>query len=242
MFSCFIMRKTLCSLVLALSFIGNSYAQDLSKIIPFYEEYTLPEIAEPKIPKIGRLLEKSYNCKELDIMFLFDTTSSMSNQLFNATIEARRIVLGLKNKDANVRFAVAKVEDFPFAPYGESANIPYELVQGFTDNANIILNGIDSLYTIGGRDESEAYAYALRNASNEKGWRGNVRRYIILFADSTNRHKEELEDAIIKNNADIIGVVDNYNYWEGKIRAIKFKPSVSAEVIKYIKETCELFS
>ena len=93
------------------------------------------------------------------------------------------------------------------------ANVPYELLIDFNFQLEATLDTIAGLKVNGGVDPQEAYDYALRMAANE-GWREDTSRIIILFADDTNRSEQRLEEAIRDNNTEILGIVNDADYWK----------------------------
>lgn len=227
------MRKTLCSLVLGLAALAHA---DHPAIFPWDNSFV---VTEPDLPERENVLDESKECEKIDLMFLVDTTGSMIDSIRDVRFYISYILDELTQKHKDVRFAVSGVEDHPIYPYGEMVNRPYDLIHGFSYDTGSIEKVSDYLSPIYGGDLSESYAYALRSASNEAGWRDDAKRFIVLFADSYDRDDYSLREAITENNALILGIVKNPGYWRNKLKAVS-KIGFSADpIIKTIEDSCK---
>src|SRR5213595_2250090 len=59
-----------------------------------------------------------------DVLLMFDTTSSMSEAIKDARIDAGSILSRIKSSIPNVRFGVADFRDYPISPFGGSSPAP----------------------------------------------------------------------------------------------------------------------
>lgn len=113
----------------------------------------------------------------IDILFLFDTTASMTNVIGACRTGAGEIMMALRSISSNTAFAVASFGDYP--PYG----YPWRLDQDFTSDTGLIQRALNSLQLVNGGDIPEAYSRALYE-SQFLLWRRDARRFIILFGDA----------------------------------------------------------
>lgn len=137
--------------------------------------------------------------KILDVVFLFDTTSSMSDDIANAKASATTLLNNISTKFKNYRVAVANYRDFPQSPYGETSDYLYIVNQPFTKDKAAAQTAINSLVTGGGRDWPESVYTALSNSMDGVGladaegktWRDNpARRIIVMIGDAPGHDPE----------------------------------------------------
>jgi hypothetical protein len=127
----------------------------------------------------------------VDVLFMFDTTRSMTSVLSTAVSNAG-IILSNASGLGDVEFGVAHYEDFPEYPYGSSYNTPYALVQDLTDDAGDVQTALSSLSARGGMDYPESQLYALHEAADDVSWRTASNRIIVWFGDAPG-HDGDLE-------------------------------------------------
>jgi hypothetical protein len=110
------------------------------------------------------------DCTIADVLFLMDTTGSMGGEI--AQIQARlrdTIIPGLAAEIADVRFAVARFDDFPVGSYGSSGDLPFQLVQPITSDVLATQSAVNSLSARGGGDGPESQVEALYQSATGAG-------------------------------------------------------------------------
>jgi hypothetical protein len=140
--------------------------------------------------------------EKTDIMFIFDTSGSMSGVLEEAKEEIETLVSNTDSSLPNVEFGVANVEDIPDynngsfearlteREYEESTEKPWHLWQALTSEEPKVEKAINELsgseVAHYGGDGPEAYGRALyESATNaDIGWRTGARHEIVLIADN----------------------------------------------------------
>ncbi|HEV2975513.1 MAG TPA: vWA domain-containing protein [Solirubrobacteraceae bacterium] len=133
-----------------------------------------------------------------DVLFLFDTSGSMSGELNEAKEKVASVMESVAAHLPDVQFGVANVEDIPGyeegvfneteteQQYAENKEKAWRLDQAITPETAKVLSTINAL-TIGfGGDGPEAYSRALWESDTNPtvGWRSGVRHEIVLIADN----------------------------------------------------------
>ena len=138
-----------------------------------------------------------------DVLFVFDTTSSMGPVLSSAKANALAIMNSLATLIPDIQFGVVDLRDYPVAPYGETTDWPYRLRQGITSNRTGVVSAINATAADGGKDFPEAYSRALYETGTDGaiGWRADTRHFVVMFGDDV-PHDDNL-------NADIVGPLVN---------------------------------
>jgi hypothetical protein len=112
-----------------------------------------------------------------DLLFLMDTTGSMSNHIKAAKDQVRSIMKDIKLaflNEAEIRFAVVGYKD-----HGDTPNIQF---LDFTSNVDRVHAFLNSLVATGGNDEPEDVLGGLRQALNAS-WKQQT-RCIVHIADA----------------------------------------------------------
>ncbi|HJK91869.1 MAG TPA: VWA domain-containing protein [Polyangiaceae bacterium LLY-WYZ-15_(1-7)] len=110
------------------------------------------------------------DCTVADVVFLMDTTGSMSGEI--AQIQARlrdTIIPGLDREIADVRFAVARFDDFPVGSYGGGGDIPFQHLQNITADVAATQRAVDGFRASGGADGPESQVEALYQVATGEG-------------------------------------------------------------------------
>jgi hypothetical protein len=127
-----------------------------------------------------------------DIMFVFDTSGSMSGVIEEATAEIQAVMARVDATVPEVDYGLAEVRDYGGSTYdegleeGEGAeDLPWKLVTPITANHALVSDYIGTLNAHGGGDAPEAYGRALYEADTNPnvGWRPGARHAIVLIAD-----------------------------------------------------------
>src|SRR3989338_637487 len=173
------------------------------------DEYLQDYLLGP-LPKLKQQLPENKGCPPLDIMFLFDNTTSMENEIAQAKIVAQDTLGMISKLYPTVRFSISTVADAQ-----HYTDKPYQHLSNFTTNIEETLRAINSIRMMDGGDEPEAYPHALRYASNE-AWNPLATRLVILIADSFARKDDLLRLSINESNFKLITLVTDENllyYW-----------------------------
>lgn len=132
--------------------------------------------------------------KIVDVLFLFDSTGSMGDDIANAKANASALLDSISTRFKNFRVAVADYKDFPEDPYGDPSDYTFNARQPFTTNKAAAQAAINSLSASGGNDWPESVYTALSKSINGDGigaWRDNpARRIIILIGDAPGHDPE----------------------------------------------------
>jgi hypothetical protein len=145
-----------------------------------------------------------------DVMFVFDTSGSMTSELAEAKEKIQSVMASLSATLPNVAFGVSRVEDVPDWE-GESfagsepteaeliANKEkaWELVQPISTEQAASIAAINKLEIYDGGDAPEAYGRALWEADTNPGvgWRAGARHEIVLIADNV-PHGKNLDEGL----------------------------------------------
>jgi hypothetical protein len=139
--------------------------------------------------------------EKTDVMFVFDTSGSMSGVLGEAKEEIANVIEHISATVPNAAFGMANVEDYPGyfegdltetkseAQYEEDLEKPWRLDQSITTEQSKVLAAIEALSGSGvahyGGDAPEAYGRALweTDTNPQVGWRAGARHEIVLIAD-----------------------------------------------------------
>jgi hypothetical protein len=111
-----------------------------------------------------------------DVMFSFDTTGSMIEELEQLRSDLRgKIIPALSAEIPDLAFGVASYEDFPIPrKFGDLGDLPVRLVTPITTDAAAAQAGIDRLMIMSGGDGPESGAEALYQLATGAGvsWPG----------------------------------------------------------------------
>ncbi len=142
-----------------------------------------------------------------DVMFVFDTTGSMSEALGEATEEIEEAMTRIRGELPDVEFGLAEMRDYTevvnpgFFEYdndeAEFGFQPWTLLSPIGGSEGTIKAQLSTLVAIGGGDGPEAYGRALYETAQNPtvGWRPGARGVIILVADNV-PHDNELNEGI----------------------------------------------
>ncbi|MCW3019161.1 MAG: squalene cyclase [Solirubrobacterales bacterium] len=143
--------------------------------------------------------------EKTDVMFVFDTSGSMSGELTEAK---EKIVEVMETSNAtlpNAEYGVAEVRDYPFEEdtpsnekeIEESEEKPWKLDQPLTSSTAAVKGAIEPLFASGGGDDPESYGRALweTDTNPNVGWRSGARHEIVLIADNV-PHDNDLDEGI----------------------------------------------
>jgi hypothetical protein len=139
-----------------------------------------------------------------DVMFVFDTTGSMSGALTEAQEEIQEAMTQIGAALPDVQFGLAEVRDYN--EVNNAGSFYYGIGEGFepwvldvpiTSNQGAVASGIGELFATGGGDGPEAYGRGLyeTDVNSGVGWRPEARSVIVLVADNV-PHDNDLNEGI----------------------------------------------
>jgi hypothetical protein len=142
---------------------------------------------------------------KVDVLFLFDVTSSMSDVLGSAKDQGIFIMDTLREQVADSAFGVASFADYPghydyagyASYYGAASDYPWSLGVDITTDAAAVQRGIESLNLLDGEDGPECYSRAMFEAMYVD-WRPAAKHIIVLFGDAP-AHDTEFYQAYGEN-------------------------------------------
>jgi hypothetical protein len=144
-----------------------------------------------------------------DILLALDATGSMGTALAEARSDANTMVSQIRASIPGARFAVANFKDYPFSPFGLSADngfglpadYPWQLNQDFTDNSGTVeCTLIDTVQLPpiecalnqfsappgSGNDNPESYNRAFYEAYHDSAlhWASGTPRFMVVLGDA----------------------------------------------------------
>jgi hypothetical protein len=113
-----------------------------------------------------------------DVLFVFDTTGSMSDALSEAKTQATGVMTSLSGRLPNLRFGLAQIKD-----YGD--NPVWRVEQSLSSDQQTVQTAINNLRAYGGGDLPEAYGTALYQSTHDSaaGWAPGAKHLVVLVAD-----------------------------------------------------------
>ena len=143
----------------------------------------------------------SYTCA--DVMFAFDLTGSMGDELSDAQANANAIMDSLMSSIADIRFGVASHMDYNGSynhcgysnTYGSGGDYPYRLNLPLTYDTATVRATINSLSLGNGEDGPESYARLLYEMVYDTAihWRVECARFVVFWLDNV-PHACDLND------------------------------------------------
>lgn len=128
-------------------------------------------VTVPERTSVEDTFDFTLNVEMGDILFLLDTTCSMSSTLSGMSSQFSGIVSGLSTALPDAEYAVATFDDYPDGTHG-SAGIdkPYILKQQVTDNTSAVQSTLSSLGLHSGVDTPESSMEALYQSLTGAGY------------------------------------------------------------------------
>ena len=110
--------------------------------------------------------------KKADVVFLHDTTGSMSPTISGVRTNLTKIATSLSAKIPDTAFGVGEHKDFPTGFYGDSTDYPFKLTRRVTTVLTDINAGLASLSSAGGSDLPESQIEGMYQALTGAGFKG----------------------------------------------------------------------
>jgi hypothetical protein len=125
-----------------------------------------------------------------DVLFVFDTTGSMSGALSEAKAQATGVMSDLSGRLPNLRFGVAQLRDYGSSPV-------WRVEQNLSLDRTAVQAAIDSLAAAQGGDSPEAYGTGLFQSRGDAavGWTTGAKHLVVLIADDV-PHDDDLNAGV----------------------------------------------
>lgn len=142
-----------------------------------------------------------------DVVFAFDLTGSMYDDIGVAKSQAINIMTALDTLISDAQYGVISFMDYPgyYSSYGYSdyygdaswGDYAYRLDQGITDDRTLISNKINSLIIGYGADGPQDYTRIMYEsyADPAVGWRAGAKRILIILGDAI-PHDDNLDEGV----------------------------------------------
>ena len=152
--------------------------------------------SESKTKSVNMHLPKDSVPPKADILFAFDLTGSMGDELANAKVNSQNIMNNLTDLVADINFGVVSFMDYPdyyescdyYGSYGSewSGDYPYSRDQALTDSTLSVKGAINGLTLGSGNDGPESYSRVLYEtfADSSIGWRSGSKKIVIMWGDA----------------------------------------------------------
>lgn len=121
--------------------------------------------------------QESSGANNIDLAFVIDTTSSMSNEIALVKAEMANIVNQVSNTFQSYRIAIVTYQDYEFGDY------PSRVDLSFNDDYDVVQNAIDHISLGSGHDPPETILSGLNEALG-LDWRAGVSKITILMGDA----------------------------------------------------------
>ncbi len=108
-----------------------------------------------------------------DVVFILDTTGSMSSTLNGMSSEFSTLVTEIARELPDAQFGVASFDDYNHGGYGSGSDLPFLLEQQVTSNTTSVQSALSRLSASGGSDGPESGMEALYQALTGAGYDQN---------------------------------------------------------------------
>ncbi len=155
------------------NFFGHSsYMSALRERVP------LPNLVKPIVRTNG----------DIDIVFVVDTTGSMSGSIYAVKNNIQNIVSSVNAKTKSARFALVIYRDHP-SHGGDATDYPSRIETDFTNNIEVIKQAASSMHLGDGGDWEES-VYSGMRAGLDLQWRAGVKKMMIVIGDAPAKDPE----------------------------------------------------
>ncbi|NNF35680.1 MAG: hypothetical protein HKN68_16350, partial [Saprospiraceae bacterium] len=130
-----------------------------------------------------------------DVLFSFDLTGSMTDELAAVKGNCEDIALAISNEITECRAGVVSHLDYPGIysscgynnmRYGGDDEYPYRLEQKLTEDNDLVKAAVNGLSIGWGADYPESYARVFYETYNDDliDWRPEAKKYVVAFLDA----------------------------------------------------------
>ena len=174
--------------------VSNPKLPETIKQIPFSPvktpSFVLPIVTIPVCKELQTHLD-CVTTKNADIVFVFDTTGSMGEEISEMKNITKDFADGLSAAGIDYRFGLTEFRDFPVTcdgtVCGDANDFAYEVYNGgvLSNSSSMFKSWIDSLNPSGGGDLPESTLAALMHTVKDQKWRGgDASKIIVLISDA----------------------------------------------------------
>lgn len=166
---------------------------------------------------------------KVDVLFDFDLTASMGEELSTMQTESQNIMNTLLEQVPDSAFGVASFMDYPDSfsfgdysnTYGSSGDYPWKLDRRITTDTDMVRAAINGLELGNGQDLPESYSRALYEtyADPSVGWRTGAKKIVIMFGDDI-PHDPAYATGIDPGRDGEVGTTDDL-YFEDVVAGLK---------------------
>ncbi|KAK6523090.1 hypothetical protein TWF694_005988 [Orbilia ellipsospora] len=158
---------------LALSLIGSVVAS------PGASPSSVSTAVDPGVTfRVNKVVTTPSNLPDLDVVFLIDTTGSMSLTFPGVKSNLLNVISVILTSHATARMAVATFGDI-------NDSVPFQVKQGWTNDINLLSTAVNGVSPSGGGDTPEDFISALdKLATGAVTWRPNSARVVVLISDA----------------------------------------------------------
>jgi hypothetical protein len=155
-------------------------------------EPVLISAAPPSCDNIRDYLDCSSTGRQEDIVFVFDTTGSMGDEIAEMRLAVIEFAKAIAEAGIDYRLGLTEYKDFPISDQdiglecGEYNDMAYKVHNDgvMTDNDEKMRDWIKSLKASGGNDVPESLLAALTHTITDQKWRPDADRIAIIITDA----------------------------------------------------------
>ncbi|RKZ37681.1 MAG: hypothetical protein DRQ49_15810 [Gammaproteobacteria bacterium] len=149
-------------------------------------EPVLISAAPPSCDNIRDYLDCTSEGRQEDIVFVFDTTGSMGEEIAEMRHAVIEFAETIADAGIDYRLGLTEYKDFPTAPCGESGDMPYQVYNEgvLTSDQNEMKGWVEGLEAAGGNDIPESLLAALDHTVTDQQWRPDAHRIAIIITDA----------------------------------------------------------
>ncbi len=132
------------------------------------DEVRFPTLPYQTLPSTNKPVEDYFD-PVVDAFLLVDLSASFADDLAEFKQQAPNIINALDSSYDDVRFGLARFEDYPISPFGSLNDKAYERIIDLTEDKDLVLNTISGLGVRNGADFPESQLPALYQAVTGSG-------------------------------------------------------------------------
>jgi hypothetical protein len=149
-------------------------------------EPTLISVDAPSCSTIRDYLDCTSTGRQEDVVFVFDTTSSMNDEISQMQSAVIEFAETIATAGVDYNLGLTEYKDFPTEPCGKPDDIPYRVFNEgeLTSDKLVMREWIESLSAKGGADIPESILAALAHTVEDQNWRSKSERIVIVITDA----------------------------------------------------------
>lgn len=119
-----------------------------------------------------------------DMVIAFDTTGSMYSYLDAVKRHVKSLIPELLNANPKMRIGIVAFGDYCDMESAKKFGNAYQVI-GLTNDANALINFVDTAKGTSGGDSDEFYELVIKKITEESDWREDAVKTVLLIADYT---------------------------------------------------------